>query len=221
MKAFSLSILLLTFCTLAYAGQEGSGGNFCQITVPCTEGESCEQKPTYRLLDELNFPEYLDPTLPELFNSLPVYTQGFHHFNLTETMAGEIARTKLKNISRINQLLAKRLENTFNRFQLVTSTPEFFSHSFAGDYSAIFPCTPQAASAAFVSWRDGKMMLSLSAWNVLNLQSQVILLIHETLRQASFTGLLTIPLAESDLQLLTMLINGEDLERLHHFIYFW
>lgn len=182
----------------AYCGQEGSGGNICPVVLPSGEIR-------FKVLEELQFPDLVNSNLADVRFPLEDSASPYSYHDLTATPAGEIAKKILFSLNPEFRLKSV-LENYYFRLKSIVVVSDSFAHSFSGAFSEIPQCNPQDAVGAIVSWPNGLVMLSRPAWNSLYVESQVILLIHETVRFAKMWSSELRGLSEKDLQELVMLI---------------
>jgi hypothetical protein len=164
----TLSFVLMSQLALA-GGQDGSGGNICLDS-------------TYRRFISLEEAQYSFPQAKET-TAAPVLKSEI--VDLAQTEAGLLALKSLRAYAEINPELSNALMELFPKLLEVKAIEGHFGRAYQADTLQIRKrCVSGTARAVLLTTKDGTVQVSRSFWNLLSVQSQHILLVHETIRFA-------------------------------------
>lgn len=162
----ALSFVLISQMALA-GGQDGSGGNICL--------DSAYQR--FISLEEAQFSFSKASTL----TAAPVVKTELS--DLAQTEAGLLALKSLRAYATTHPELSAALLELFPKLLEVKVVEGHFGRAYEADTLKIREkCVPGTARAVLLTTPDGTVKVSRPFWNLLSVQSQHILLVHETIR---------------------------------------
>lgn len=194
-------LFLAVFNAHSFDPAEGNGGNICIQAKKWRNWGT-----VYRTLDELTNPDMAPPSrrvFSEPLVTVKKENSLLSSTDLTTTKAGKLAWLRLTWFEFRHPELAHELKNYFLLFNRVFVSEKSF-RPVGIDYKTVLKCKEGTAEAAIRTDIYGSTVISAQAWNKLELSSQVILLLHETIRLSQMYSAWGQRLTNRDLQSFTM-----------------
>jgi hypothetical protein len=227
MKFLAL-MLMFSYPAFAMAPQGGNGGNICSFNPRAFDcgipGQACYGK-GYRVLEEFQFFHLATSEIltygksPFVKTTASPLNSRILQTDLTATTAGKRALKKFRMLERWDYIIGRKMIDAFYLLQQTYVSQKRFLLPRGAWTGMNTTCKKNTLESAILTDDTGFTVISEGAWKVLPLQSQEVLLIHETLRLLQ-TFSPWFKITDKELQLFTMSISGRAFGKLKR-PFFW
>lgn len=219
MKIFLIFTLLVSFSAFSQnydGGQTGNGGNGCWF-------QDSQGNISWKTIEELRYWNIIAPELSRYHTRIgripndPVRIRGrgfFYQVDMTDFVAVKRALKRLSKIESQFPKVYKVFSDYFTLLKSVTVTQFDIKGIYEGDVSHLqFPCLRYAPAILTVS--ENEIYLVRPVWNVINIFSAEIVIVHEIIRFAQLFQQEFYDLENDELQELTAVLFSRK-NFLHH-----